>query len=103
MAGKRRRVSWTDEARSALDEAISYIVQESPRGARSLLESALEAAANLATMSERGRIVPEQDDPVIREVFVGRYRLLYEVTPSEVLILTFLHGARDFANWRREQ
>jgi toxin ParE1/3/4 len=103
MAGQRRRVTWTDEARSALDEAISHIVQESPQGARSLLEHALEAATNLATMSERGRVVPEQDDPAIREIFVGRYRFLYEVTPSDVLILAFLHGARDFAKWRREQ
>jgi toxin ParE1/3/4 len=103
MAGERRRVTWTDEARSALDEAVSYIAQDSPQGARSVLEQALEAAASLAAMSERGRVVPEQDDPAIRELFVGDYRLLYEVTPSEVLILTFLHGARDFAKWRGEQ
>lgn len=102
MAGQRRRVTWTEEARSSLDEALSYVVQESPQGARLILEQALEAAAGLATMSERGRIVPEQDDANVREVFVGRYRLLYEVKPTEVLILTFLHGAREFARWRGE-
>jgi len=67
-----------------------------------MLVQALEAAASLADLSERGRVVPEQDDAAIREVFVGKYRLLYEVTPSQVLILTFLHGARDFAKWREE-
>jgi toxin ParE1/3/4 len=76
MAGERRRVTWTDEARSALDEALSYIAQDSPQGARSVLEHALEAADSPATLSHRGRVVPEQDDPTIREVFVGRYRLL---------------------------
>jgi len=103
VADQRRRVVWTDEARSALDEALSYIVQKSPQGARSVLQQALEVGASLSTMSERGRVVPEQDEPTIREVLVGRYRLLYEVTPSEVRLLTFLHGARDFARWRGEQ
>jgi len=78
VADQRRRVVWTDEARSALDEALSYIVQKSPQGARSVLQQALEVGASLSTMSERGRVVPEQDEPTIREVLVGRYRLLYE-------------------------
>ncbi len=102
MVGQQRRVTWTKAARSALDEALSYIAQESPQGARSLLQQALEAAGSLAVLSERGRVVPEQDDPKVREVFVGRYRLLYEVRPSEVLILSFLHGARDYSKWRSE-
>ena len=102
MADRRRPVRWTDEARSALDEAISYIVQDSPQGARTVLDQALEAAAGLATLFERGRVVPEIDHPSIREVFVGRYRLMYQVRASEVVILTFLHGARDFAKWRKE-
>ena len=102
MVGQQRRVTWTKAARSALDEALSYIAQESPQGARSLLQQALEAAGSLAVLSERGRVVPEQDDPKVREVFVGRYRLLYEVRPSEVLILSFLYGARDYSKWRSE-
>ena len=102
MAGQQRRVIWTESARSALDEALSYIAQESPQGAGSLLHQALEAAASLAVLSERGRVVPEQADPKVREVFVGRYRLLYEVRPSKVLNLSFLHGARDFSKWRSE-
>ena len=53
-------------------------------------------------LSERGRIVPELEDPSIREVFIGNYRLLYEVAPAEVSILAILHGARDFAKWREE-
>jgi len=61
----------------------------------------LGAAEGLASLSERGRIVPEIDDPSIREVFVHRYRLLYEVTPTDVTILAILHGARDFARWRK--
>lgn len=93
MAVKRRRVIWTHEACSALEEAVSYVFEESPQAARSLLERSLETAASLDTLSKRGRTVPEPRDPAFREVFVGRYRLMYEVKASEVTVVTFLHGA----------
>jgi toxin ParE1/3/4 len=52
-------------------------------------------------MSERGRIVPELEQPHIRELLVRRHRLIYEVFESKVEILAFIHGARDFAKWRK--
>ena len=70
MADRRRRLIWTDQAHAALDEILAYISQDSPQGARAVLEEMLGAAEGLASLSERGRIVPEIDDPSIREVFV---------------------------------
>ena len=69
MAVKRRRVVWTHEAGSALEEAVSYVFEDSPQAARSLLERSLETAASLETFSERGRIVPELRDPAVRVQF----------------------------------
>jgi plasmid stabilization system protein ParE len=76
---------------------------DSPEGACAVLEQTLAAATSLVTLATRGRIVPEIGDPIIREVFVFNYRLIFEVTPSEVRILTFVHGARDFARWHGRQ
>lgn len=47
--------------------------------------------------------MPELDDPAIREVFVFRYRLLYRVEEAPVVVVAFVHGARDFAAWRTNQ
>jgi len=85
-----------------LDEAVGYVVQDSPTAAERLLVEALDAAASLTTLSERGRRVPELEEPNIRELFVKRYRLIYEVHRTEVHVLAFLHGARDFEKWRLE-
>jgi len=71
--------------------------------AKRLLENALHAAESLSVLSERGRIIPEMQQPNIRELFVGRYRLMYEVFEAKVEILAFIHGARDFAKWRKSQ
>ncbi len=85
-----------------LDDAVAYIARDSPPAAERLLVLALDAASSLDSLSGRGRIVPEFDQPSVPELFVQRYRLLYEVTPDEVHILAFLHGARDLTRWRPE-
>jgi hypothetical protein len=65
-----------------LDAAVAYVARGSGPAAERLLIQALDSAASLDTLSERGRVVPEYNDPTVRELFVQRCRLLYEVTPS---------------------
>ena len=75
MAARVREVVWAESARDALDEIIEYIAQDSRQAAVQVLEEALRAGASLATLSERGRIVRELNDPAIRELLVFKYRL----------------------------
>ena len=86
-----------------LDAAVAYVAQDSRPAAQRLLIQALDRAASLDTLSERGRVVPELNQPAVRELFVQRYRLLYEVTPAEVQILAFVHGARDLTRLRLDR
>jgi plasmid stabilization system protein ParE len=99
----RRPVTWSKSAQSALDEVITYINQDSPANARRVLVAALDAAASLDTLAERGRIVPELADSHVRELLVFKYRLLYRVSDDGVTIVAFLRGVRDFATWRKDQ
>ncbi len=103
MAARVREVIWAESARNALDEIITYVAQDSHPAAIRVLDAALGSAASLATLSERGRMVPELNDPAIREIFVYRYRLMYRIDDERVVVLAFVHGARDFANWRQGQ
>jgi plasmid stabilization system protein ParE len=103
MAARVRSVVWAQSAYAALDEVIAYIAQDSRQAAVQVLERALNTAEGLGTLSERGRVVPELEDPAIREVFVHRYRLLYRIERDRVVVVAFLHGARDFAKWRQGQ
>lgn len=101
MAARRRRVIWTEQARDALNEALEYIAQDSPSGAREFLTDCLDAAASLAELSQRGQVVEEANRPEIRQLLVQRYRLLYEVQDAKIFILALLHGSRDFSAWLR--
>jgi plasmid stabilization system protein ParE len=78
-----------------LEDAVSYVARDSRPAAERLLIKALETASSLNVHAERGRVVPELDRTNLRQLLVQGYRLLYEVTPAEVLILAFVHGARD--------
>ena len=103
MAARVRAVAWSAAAAAALDDVISYVAQDSHETAVALLERALESAASLATFAERGRVVPEVGDTSIREIFVFKYRLMYRVREADVIVVAFVHGARDFAAWAESQ
>jgi plasmid stabilization system protein ParE len=51
----------------------------------------------LLLFPESGRRVPEIADPNVRELFVQRYRLIYEIHADTIHVLAFVHGARDLA------
>jgi toxin ParE1/3/4 len=102
MATRQRRVVWTDNAQQMLDDAVAYLARDSRPAAERLLIQALDAAFSLDVFSERGRVVPEFDQPNVRELLVQRYRLLYEVSALEVQILAFIHGARDLTRSQLE-
>ena len=102
MATRRRPVVWSLSAQRGLEDVLAYIAGNSLDGARLVARRALEAADSFASLSERGRVVPEIQDPAIRETFVYSYRLMYHVSGTRITIVAFIHGARDFERWRRK-
>jgi toxin ParE1/3/4 len=97
-----RRVTWTESAGQDLKEIWEYIARDSLMYAGTFVRKAREAARSLNDSSERGRVVPEYDTPDIRELIVGNYRLVYQVTADDVFILRFIHGARQLPAGGRE-
>ncbi|HEU4889060.1 MAG TPA: type II toxin-antitoxin system RelE/ParE family toxin [Thermoanaerobaculia bacterium] len=93
------RVRWSGPAWDNVQAAAGYIAFDSPRYAAALVRDARDAARSLRQFPRRGRVVPEEGNPSIRELFVfhQRYRMLYEIVDEtgEVIILAFIHGARD--------
>ena len=49
----------------------------------------------LAEFPDSGRVLPEDPDSGIRELLVGNYRILYQVTGGNVAVLAVIHGARN--------
>jgi plasmid stabilization system protein ParE len=90
-----RAVRWAGRAKTDLRAAVEYIKKENPASAGAFLARALETARSLAEHSERGRVVVELDDPEVRQLLVGRYRLLYEIQGDTIWVMRIVHGSRD--------
>lgn len=45
----------------------------------------------------RGRLVPETKGFGLRELFIGDYRLIYKIDGSDVIVVRFIHSARDLS------
>jgi toxin ParE1/3/4 len=75
-----RRVAWTETAWRDLERIGDYIAEDSPGYAAAFLRRVRDRARLLDELAERGRVVPELDEPEVRELFVGSYRLIYEIT-----------------------
>lgn len=97
MAGRTREVVWTRSALDCLAEIIVSVAEDSPTAAERVLDAVDATVQSLSELAERGRVVPETHDPSIREVFVFRYRVQYQVSSDQVRVLAVIHGATDFA------
>ncbi len=98
-----KKVEWTEIAWADLEAMADYITRDSEYYAAAFVRDVKDAARSLATFADRGRIVPEFGDPSIRELFMGKYRMIYRVSRKHVWIIALVHGARDMEKvWNRE-
>ena len=58
------------------------------------MQKLISKAESLIETPERGRVVPEYENPTIREVVVGNYRLVYRIRGDFIDIVGVIHGAR---------
>ena len=93
-------IEWTETAVASLIDALEYIGRDSLSYAAALAVRAERAAASLDNLPDRGRSVAEFDDPAVRELRVASYRLIYRVRQTKVVILAFVHEARDLSTLR---
>ena len=89
-------VKWTTPAKLDLKDIHDYIAKGSKYYAQKVSEDIVAKSENLKHFPKIGRIVPEIDDPNIRELFVYSYRLIYEVLPNGVQVLALIHSKRNF-------
>ena len=89
-----REIAWTETACDDLAEIARYIAKSSEFYAATVVRDLIAAARTLTVLSERGRIVPEYHDPTVRQLLVRNYRLVYQVSKSNIHVLGIVHGAR---------
>ena len=88
------KVRWTPQAADDLEAIAEFISQDSPHHSSLFVLDILYAVDRLIQFPKSGRVVPEINDPLIREVIFGSYRIIDRVRQDLVEILTVFHGSR---------
>ena len=84
---KRLPLRWSRKALDGLDAGLSYSAQFNPDAAHQLQVSILNALEHVREFPQAVRVVPEEGDPLIREVLRSPFRIMYEIHPRELRIL----------------
>jgi plasmid stabilization system protein ParE len=87
---------WSFLAQGDLAEIVAYIRKDNPAAAKTLAESLVKQVDLLADFPQMGRIVPEREDPLVREIIHRNYRIIYRYIPSSnrLEIARVWHAAR---------
>jgi toxin ParE1/3/4 len=88
------RLIWTDTAKRDLVSIFTYIAADNPAAAKRLVNLIRERARNAILSPLAGRKVPELSRDDIRELIEGNYRIVYQVFPERLVILTVFEGHR---------
>jgi len=88
------RIIWSPRALRELESIRDYIALDSPRYAALVVERILDAIERLVLFPESGRVVPERNDPMIREVIVSPYRVVYRLRGETVELVTVSRASR---------
>jgi toxin ParE1/3/4 len=83
-------------AREDLRVIVRFIARDNPTAAIRLGQLLIEKALSLENLPFRGRVVPELNEPAIRELVFKSYRIIYQISEDNrsVAILRYWHAAR---------
>ncbi len=88
---------WTKQAQADLAAVSAFISQDSPHYASVIIARLMAATDRLVPFPESGRTVPEFANPLIREVVLKPYRIVYRlVGADEIHILAVHHASQRF-------
>jgi addiction module RelE/StbE family toxin len=90
------QIKWLNDAKTDLREIYEYISADSKLYARQQIVKIKHATEIIKTHPNIGKPVEEIDDPSIRELVEGNYRIIYRIVNSKNFhILMVHHGARN--------
>lgn len=88
------RIAWSSRALQDVESIASYIAQDSPAYAATVVRTIVNQTRMLANFPRCGRKVSEFDNENIRELFAYSYRIIYQLSDDGVVIAAVIHGKR---------
>jgi len=94
-------VVWSPQAIRDVESIRAFIAQDSTSYAELVARRIVAAVERLHSFPKSGRIVPERQDPAIREVIVTPYRIVYRLRSEVAEVVTVFRASREFPEFIR--
>ena len=92
-------IVWSPSSIKDINAIAEYIAKDSLIAAKNMVELFFQKAEILSRFPHYGKQVAETKNSFLREILVGRYRIIYEVfSEDQVNILTVHHQSRLLKN-----
>ena len=92
-------INWTKQSIQDIDKIAEFIAKDSDHYAKVQVQRFFSAAKILEKQPKAGKIVPEKQDPFIREILIGSYRIIYKIlSETKIDVLTVHHNKRLLSN-----
>ena len=90
------RLIWAPAARDDLHQIVDFIARDNRERAATFGYRLIREIEQVQGFPEMGRKVPERADPLIREIVLRSYRVIYRLdhARSMVEVVRIWHGAR---------
>ncbi|MBY0475043.1 MAG: type II toxin-antitoxin system RelE/ParE family toxin [Nitrosomonas sp.] len=88
-------VVWTESAKADLRAIHDFIAHDSCYYAKKVTQDIREKMDGLDEFQKMGRIVPEINDDLVRELSLYSYRIIYEIKDQTIFILAVVHQRRN--------
>jgi len=82
---------WSELSFDRITEIGNYIALNAPLAADKWINSILSKEEIILANPNIGRIVPEFSNKLKRELIVGEYRLIYEITGKTITVMTVMN------------
>ncbi len=93
------KIVWTEVALQDLKEIFDFIAVDSERYAMITTQKIYQKVQNIALNPRTGRIVPEFNEPTVREIISGNYRIIYQTKNyPQIEIVRIFHSSRLLKN-----
>ena len=90
-------VIWSKNAFNDIEDIHAYISLDSTLYADNMIETIYLRANELLFQPFIGRIVPEENNQSLREIFKGNYRIMYSTESlPDIIIYRIIHFAQNF-------
>ncbi len=88
-----RKIEWSERAVGHLTDIADFIGTDSQTLAALTVSRIMARIDQVSEFPQSGRIVPEYQNPNLREVFWQDYRIVYLVSPERIVVIAVAHGS----------